>query len=58
MKDFFINQHTEHCVSTKKRMESSEYDAFANFCEINPNYFIFSMFNDFVLIKYHKCFSS
>jgi|LakMenE18May11ns_1017448.scaffolds.fasta_scaffold9327448_1 phosphopantetheine adenylyltransferase len=57
MKDFFINEHTEHCVYAKKQMESSEYNAFANFCEINPNYFIFSMFNDFVLIKHHKCCS-
>ena len=57
MRDFFINQHTEHCMSEKKQMEIGEYYAFANFCEINPNYFIFSMFNDFILIKYHKCCS-
>jgi phosphopantetheine adenylyltransferase len=57
MRDFFINHHTEHCMIEKKQMESGEYSAFANFCEINPKYFIFSMFNDFVLIKYHKCCS-
>ena len=57
MRDFFINQHTEHCMYEKKKMEIGEYSDFANFCEINPNYFIFYMFNDFVLIKYHKCCS-
>lgn len=60
MKEIFINTHTSHCDFERKQMEESDYDHisyFSTYCEKNPNYFLFCLFNEFILIKYHKCHS-
>ena len=56
MKEFFIDQHTTHCIMGSERMsEIKEISGFAEFCSMNPSYFIFSMFNEFILIKHYNC---
>lgn len=60
MKEIFINTHTSHCEFDKKKMEESEDEfisCISTNCERNPDYFLFCLFNEFILVKYHRCIS-
>lgn len=60
MEELSIKSHTELCISSSKRMSESENDFFvgnSNYCERNPNYLLFSVFNKFIVVEYHQCFS-
>ena len=49
MKEFFLDSHSEHCSSNKKN------SYFSNYCEENPERFLFFVGNNFVIITYYKC---
>lgn len=52
MSEFFIDTHSSSCPCSK-----GEQKGFFNYCNLNPERFLFFLGNQFFLITYHSCLS-
>lgn len=55
MKEFYLDLHSETCSCHPDNKEKKTY--WSDFCEYNPERFLFFIGNKFALITYHNCIS-